>query len=210
MSLIKCNYTQLCMHIFVQLLMVETWKHKLVASHQQLQNNSKSKSNNLQSSNISIQTVYWQDDTDLYNRFELSPSYFSLTFYQAGSRFWRKGSWAGSLPWVASLWHPKWLQLADDPLCHTRVLPVGAEPTRHAETLPGVHMEKNLNKDIRNNAGEDDFIKPEQKLVQNNWCLASLTVTPVLLLNEWLVSVQDFLLCLPDGANMFKGRQVAR
>lgn len=45
----------------------------------------------------------------------------TLTFYQGGSRFWRKGSWAGRLPWVAGLWRPGWWRLADGLLCHTKV-----------------------------------------------------------------------------------------
>lgn len=57
----------------------------------------------------------------------------TLTFYQGGSRFWRKGSWAGRLPWVEGLWRPGWWRLAGGPLCHTTVWSAGAEERQPAE-----------------------------------------------------------------------------
>lgn len=58
-----------------------------------------------------------------------------LTFYQGGSRFWHRGSWAGRLPSAAGLWRPGWWRSTDGPLCRTTVWPAGAEQRQCSEKL---------------------------------------------------------------------------
>lgn len=92
----------------------------------------------------------------------------TLTFYQGGNRFWRKGSWAGHFPWVAGLWRPGWWRLVDGPLCRTTVWPAGAEQRQPAERELGANTSTTHR---GNNAGEDSVINLEIKQLHGSWCL---------------------------------------